>query len=60
VHSAAIALSLADNKRGPLVITDEMLARASIPSYPRSTGRYNLDPRALSCRYCWGSPIFLI
>jgi hypothetical protein len=29
-NSAAIALALADNKRGPLVITDEMLARASI------------------------------
>jgi hypothetical protein len=26
---------------------DEMLWRASIPSYPSSTGRYNLDPRAI-------------
>jgi hypothetical protein len=38
-NSAAIALSLADNKRGPLLIIDEMLRRASMPSYPSGTWR---------------------
>jgi hypothetical protein len=33
-NSAAIALSLADNKRGPIEIPDEVLRWASIPSAP--------------------------
>lgn len=43
-NSVAIAMSLADSKRGPMVISDAVLERSRQPGPAR---RYDIDPRAI-------------
>jgi hypothetical protein len=48
-NSAAIALSLCDNKAGPIRISDQLLAATSVPT-PRGIDMYELHQRG---RFSW-------
>jgi hypothetical protein len=52
-NSVAIAMSLADSKKAPMFISEEVLRRSRMPSPAR---RYDIDPRAVDVAafYCGG------